>query len=266
MNQFASLLIYYTGFLIPVLISLISIWRWFAVPADRKRTERLLAVALLVDPAVVISKATADALSSLRPLKYDLYIFRIDALFGEPSFRIGQIILPHPGLNVLMQLTYSALPIAMLGTFAVYLWLRPAAETLKVARTFALNLFVAVGFYLLFPVCGPAFAFPQFPLLPPAHLTPHALAIAAAPNGIPSVHTSTALLVLWFLRPWRWGRFAGIVFLALTVLSTLSGGQHYFFDLLCAVPYAVGIVWLDHRIEARPTAQPIRAHLASAGR
>jgi hypothetical protein len=82
MNQFASLLIYYTGFLIPALISLICAVRWLVVPTDRKRTEWQLVAALLVEPAVVLSLVIAQALSYLRPLKYDLYIFRIDAIFG----------------------------------------------------------------------------------------------------------------------------------------------------------------------------------------
>jgi len=255
---------YYSDFVLAALICLVAGLRWIVVPTDRKRTECLLVVAMLAQPAVVLSKEIANALSHLRPLKYDLYLYRIDAIFGEPSFRIGQIVLPHHWLVIVMQVSYSFLSIAMLGTFAVYLWLKPAAETFKVGRIFALNLFLAPVFYLLIPVCGPEFAFPQFPQLPPLHLVPHMVAIAAAPNGIPSVHTSTALLVLWFLRPWPWGRRLGRIFLALTVLSTLGGGQHYFFDLLCAVPYAAGIVWLDNRYAARSAAQLSAASYASA--
>lgn len=263
MNRLA-LLTNYTGFTIPALVSLICAARWFAVPTDRKRTEWLLVATLLTEPAVVFSLVIAQALSYLRPLKYDLYIFRLDGVFGEPSFRIGQIVLPHQWLGVALQVTYSCLPIAMLGTFAVYLWLKPEAETLKVVRIFALNLFMAPVFYLLIPVCGPEFAFPQFPQLPPLHLIPHRVAIMAPPNGIPSVHTSTALLVLWLLRPWRWARRLGVIFLILTVLSTLSGGQHYFFDLLCAVPFTRGIVWLDNQFAARSAAQVSAESLVSA--
>ncbi len=263
MNRLA-LLTNYTGFTIPALVSLICLARWFVVPTDRKRTEWLLVAVLLAEPARVLSLVIAQALSRLRPLKYDLYIYRVDAIFGEPSFRLGQIVLPHHGLDVVMQVSYSLLSLGMVGTFAVYLWLRPA-EIGKVARIFALNVFLAVGFYLLIPVCGPEFAFPQFPQLPALPLIPHRIALAAAPNGIPSVHTSTALLVLWLLRRWGWGRFAATIFLVLTLLSTMSGGQHYFFDLLCAVPYAAGIVWLDSRFAARSAARASTPSLVSAG-
>jgi hypothetical protein len=36
---------------------------------------------------------------------------------------------------------------------------------------------------------------------------------------------------------------AGITFVALTVFATLGSGQHYFFDLVVAVPYA-GFIYM----------------------
>jgi hypothetical protein len=44
---------------------------------------------------------------------------------------------------------------------------------------------------------------------------------------------------------------AGTAFLALTVLATLGSGQHYLFDLFCAVPYAGAIAFLGSRIRMR---------------
>lgn len=244
MSPLTTFLVVYPGVAVVALAIPLLAWRWFAVPRDRMRTEWLLVAAGLMEPADALAQFTANWLSWLRPLKYDLFVYRMDGLFGEPSFQIGQVVASHRWLILLVSVSYGCMPVAMLGTFAVYLWMRSAAETLVVARTLALNLFASVGFYLLFPVCGPAFAFPKFPLLPPPHLSPHLMAIAAAPNGVPSVHTSTALLTLYFLRRWRWGRVGGGIFLILTAIATLGSGQHYLFDLLCAVPYAAGIVWL----------------------
>lgn len=70
------------------------------------------------------------------------------------------------------------------------------------------------------------------------------LQINAAPNGVPSVHMSTALLVVWFSRKSRAGLAIASVYLLLIVVATLASGQHYAVDLLAAVPYASGIVWL----------------------
>jgi hypothetical protein len=173
--------------------------RWYFVPLDRKRTEWVLVVTALAVPLCAAAEAIANALSRIRPLKYDLFIYRIDALFGQPSFVVGRAVAQHLPLRILVSVSYGALPIAMVGVFAVTLWLRSEFEALQALRTFALNLIAAVPLYLLCPVCGPLFAFAGFPFIQPAQLTPHPILINAAPNGVPSVHASTALLILWFL-------------------------------------------------------------------
>ncbi len=218
--------------------------RWCLVPTDRKRTEWLLAAAALAVPAEVAAQGTANALSRLRPLKFDEFVYWIDAIFGQPSFVLGRLVEHHRILVILVSVTYGLLPMVIIFVFATYLWRRTESESLRVLWTFILNLFAAVPIYLLLPVCGPQFAFAHFPDHVPLIVTPHLLQIAAAPNGVPSVHMSSALLVFWFLRPWHWGRYVGLAFLVLTVLATLGSGQHYFFDLLTAVPYAVTVCWL----------------------
>jgi hypothetical protein len=264
MKALLTLLIVYPEWvLIPVLAPMLVL-RWFVVPADRNRTEWLLVIATLSLPANLLAKAAADGLSYLRPLKDDLFIYRIDAFFGQPSFQLGQIVASRLWLKILVSTSYGFLPLAIVGTLAAYLWLRPKNEVLSVVRIFLLNLFLALGIYLLIPVCGPAYAFPQFPLMPPANLAPHLMAISAAPNGVPSVHASTAMLVLWFLRRWRWGLAAGIIFLSLTVLATMSSGEHYFVDILCALPYAAGVVWLDSKLANRLAKHPSTASLVEA--
>jgi hypothetical protein len=234
MNPFFAFLTIYPGFGVTALIVPLLALRWFLAPAARKQTEWLFVAALLIEPAGIFSQ--------------------FDAVFGSPSFHLGQIAAAHLWLRTLVSVSYGLLPMAMLGAFAATLLLRPEREAVRVAQTFLLNLFAALPIYLLFPVCGPAFAFPSFPALPPAGLVPHLLAISAAPNGIPSVHMSSALLVLWFLRRWNWGRALGGVYAALIVLATLASGQHYLFDLLCAVPYTVAVVWAVDRFAARSAA------------
>jgi len=107
------------------------------------------------------------AYTRLRPLKFDLYVYHIDYFFGEPSFVLGKAAAAHIWLRLLISISYGLLPTSVLAIFAAYVFLRREAETLVVAKTFVLNLFLAVPLYLLLPVCGPAFAFSQFPLSPP---------------------------------------------------------------------------------------------------
>src|SRR4051812_31692653 len=87
-------------------------------------------------------------------------------------------------------------------------------------RTFALNLVSAVPLYMFFPVCGPRYAFPDFPH-DSGHQLVHPVAISAPPNGVPSGHFSTALLIIWFLRKWPLGQIVGVLFGLLTILATL---------------------------------------------
>ena len=68
------------------------------------------------------------------------------------------------------------------------------------ASVFLLSLAFSVPFYLLCPVCGPAYAFPGFPALPAGPIVPHPILLDAPAKGVPSIHFSTALLVLWYGR------------------------------------------------------------------
>jgi hypothetical protein len=146
MNPLTMFLAVYPGVAVVALAVPLLAVRWFAVPHDRLRTEWLLVAVGLAEPADALAQFTANSLSWLRPLKYDLFVYRIDGFFGEPSFHLGQIVAARAWLILLVSFSYGLMPVAMLAAFAVYLWMRPKAETLVVARTLALNLFAAVGF------------------------------------------------------------------------------------------------------------------------
>jgi PAP2 superfamily protein len=229
------------------LVLLYGLWRYSSRPGADKRTDWLVAAAAIAVPAELAAQAITVWLSDLRPAKYDLYIYWLDGRLGfQPSFAIGQLTAHHLWLHQLLAFTYGSCTLGMLAVFIAYLWLRSETETVDLVRAFGLNLFAAVPIYLLVPVCGPAFAFADFPALP-AQLSPHLIAISAPPNGIPSVHFSTALLVAWFARHWPVGRVAGAIYVVLTAAATMGSGQHYLFDLLIAVPYAMCICRLALR-------------------
>jgi membrane-associated phospholipid phosphatase len=82
---------------------------------------------------------------------------------------------------------------------------------------------------------------------------PHMIPVAAAPNGIPSVHFATALLVAWICRYWRPGQILAFLYLILIGISTLASGQHYLFDLIVAVPYAIAAVYGASRLTPTET-------------
>ena len=248
------------------LILVYGLWQYSSAKGADKRTDWLVAAAAIAVPAEMAAQAVTVWLSGLRPLKYDLFIYWLDGRLGfQPSFAIGQLAAHNLWLRQLLAFTYGSCTLGMLAVFIAYLWLRSEAETRDVVRVFGLNLFVAVPIYLLVPVCGPAFAFPDFPALP-SQLSPHLIAISAPPNGIPSVHFSTALLVAWFARRWPMGRVAGVIYVVLTAAATMGSGEHYLFDLLVAVPYAICMYRLGSKAklvthaEVPATAQVGAAH------
>lgn len=250
MSTLAAFAIRYPAVVGALLAIAIAFFRWLTVPGDRKRTEWFLVASCLAIPADGVCQAITVQLSRMVPLKLDQYIFRIDGLLGfQPSFALGQLAGRHPWLEILGQIAYGALPCAVLAVWAAYLWSRPQVETLRVLFAFMANLFLAVPIYALVPVCGPAFAFSSFPAQLPAVLAPHRIALYAPANGIPSVHTSTALLILFFAWRWKAGRVLAPVYLALILFATMASGQHYCFDLLTAVPYAA-VVWSFMRAPA----------------
>jgi hypothetical protein len=236
-----------SGLTITALLFLVLVIRHFFFVERRETVAWLLLVTLAAIPAGAVSQALLGVMSQHRTARYDLYVFEIDRYFGNPSFALGKIVTAHHGLWVLLATAYGLLIQAMLLTFAINVWLRGHREGTRVLVAFLLNLFAALPLYWLFPVSGPFYAFASFPNLP-ARVAPHLIVLTAAPNGVPSVHMSTALLVFWFLRRWQLGRVIGIVFLALTVLATLGGGENYLFDLLMAVPYTAAILWITARL------------------
>jgi hypothetical protein len=228
--------------LTPLLAVALAI-RWFAVPRDQQRTEWLLVALIAIEPADALLVRIAYLLTYIRPFKFDLFVYQFDQLFGQPSFWLGSLVLSQPALQTLMVAIYGILSTSVFLTFAAYVLNCDKAEMVYAGKVLGLNLLLAIPIYLLFPVSGPRYAFANFPHLP-ASVFPQLIAIHAAPNGVPSVHTSTALLVFWLVRRWKWGRLFAGTFLVLTVLTALASGEHYLFDVLFAVLYSISILKL----------------------
>ena len=217
-----------------------------------KRMDRFLVAVTLTVPGHILVMAGAVWTAHIHPQKLDLFVYWIDMLSGfEPSFALGRIVLSHMSMVVLLAVTYQLLPLAMVAVFGGYLWHRPEQEAMDMVTVLVLNLALSVPFYLLFPVCGPAYAFPGFPALPAGPVVPHTILLNAPPNGVPSIHFSTAMLVFWYGRKLPFGWWIGGGYLALTAVSTLASGEHYLFDLLVTVPYAVMILALGNFIARR---------------
>ena len=215
-----------------------------------RRIETLIAAVSLLIPGLIAAYAANRIVNVLRPDKLDLYIYRLDGLLQfQPSFVVGRFLHSMPAVfQIALSVAYSLMPIAIIAIYWASAWRYPQ-ESSTLARALILNLALSAPCYFLVPVAGPFYAFPGFPD-PPVTGPPHPIRLDALPNGVPSIHFSTALLCAWYGRRFRIGRWLGLLFLLATALATLGFGEHYLFDLIMAVPYTVGVVRLAGFIRA----------------
>jgi len=106
----AILVIYPSVVVIALLVPIFAL-RWFAVAADRGRTEWLLVTPVFFKGIGVLSLFISKNLSRLRPLKFDLYVFHIDSFFGDPSFHLGQLVASRLWLAILLNISYHGCPV-----------------------------------------------------------------------------------------------------------------------------------------------------------
>lgn len=217
----------------------ISLACWFlviGVQAARKRDARLYKLLAISAICVLLVGCVGIALTiaAQHTAKLDLWLYTADTALGSPAFAIARLVRPTALLPVLVA-DYEAMPMVLLLVYAAHLLWRGAPE--RVLAAFGLNFGVGYLLYLLFPACGPGFAFANFPAVVPALVTLHPVQLLAPPNCIPSLHTSTAILAYWFCRRWRYARTAAMLNLLLTVTATLATGEHYLVDLIVAVPF-----------------------------
>jgi hypothetical protein len=176
------------------------------------RNSDLLATALTMPAGYILVEHAHPVIIRMTPKTIDASLSAIDAVLR---------------LNANQWFTWANLhPLARISLLFVYNWLPLVAVIVMVytkqRKGYLLALFIsallAAPCYLLFPAVGPA------------HLSN-----ALAPrNCIPSLHFAWAFLAFWYCpRAWRWPMAA---FVLLTGVATITTGEHYFIDLLAAVP------------------------------
>lgn len=242
------LLLNYPFVPIGILLFLFFGLRCIFSPSDQHRSGVAVLVTIVTIGAGSVALNFAYALSRVRPIKVDLYIYNIDRrLFGvEPYYILAPSLHGHHAVLIGLALCYGLLPIAAILAILVYLYRSPD-EFRYIFLLFAINLLAAPLFYLALPVCGPAYAFPDSLRVPDVG-TAHGILLTAAPNGIPSVHCSTVLLIVWSLRRWPRDLWLASLYAVAVILATLVYGEHYLLDLVAAVPYAALVCWLANYV------------------
>lgn len=210
-----------------------------------------LAPALILIVFILTSSNVLRISGGLSPQTEDAWLYAFDGSLGfQPSFAVGRIMFTHLFLARSAFLTYLSLPFAM----AVVCAWKTAPTAKRISwHMLIIILLAGVGGWLLYnvvPGTGPIYAcgrdFPwreiAYRELPKFVVRKISLPTGIPRNAMPSLHMGWAILLYWNSKGFpRALRVALFLFLILTVVATLGGGQHYFIDLVVSLPFVLAV-------------------------
>jgi hypothetical protein len=199
---------------------------WFAFKGSLIAQQNLLVALIMLDVPLLMGDANSF-IAHITPITFDAQLLRFDR-----------------GLSTAIYMWALQHSWRSLAAYAIYVSL-PAAVALAIRVTLG-----RARLHLLLALClAPALAALCFLILPavgPAHVgQPHAWR-----NCMPSLHLSWALL-LWLSAGPRWWKAVSFAFVLVTVYATLATGEHYWIDLVAAVPFSLLVQWLTEPGAAR---------------
>jgi hypothetical protein len=222
-------------------------WLW-SETVERRRTYSLLAPAAALVAFVMSAQRALSLANILYPKTFDLYLYLFDGSFGfQPSFFAGRAMAASSILRVAAALTYISLPFVMALVYALS---QPKGAEHPSWDIITLFLMAGLGGWALYnivPATGPAYVFGMdFPWRSIPYHSLRKLLLEQIPvkgdiprNAIPSLHMAWVMLLYWNTKGLaRSLRIFMLAYLALTVVSTLGTGEHYFVDLVAGVPFA----------------------------
>lgn len=219
--------------------------RYSKVDSDRNRANAMRftfgAIALIVwMPDVYL-----DLTMSIHPTTFDLPLYHFESTMGFlPSATLGLIAEASPGFKSVISTAYNMMVLGYGALFGAQL-ARPNRPSINLLAAWVISACIALIGYHLLPASGPKYLFHElFPIsMPPIDVLPQEpIVINPAPrNAVPSMHFGWALM-LWLnaslLRaPLLRAGFA--ILLGLNIIATMALGEHYFVDLVIAVPVIV---------------------------
>jgi hypothetical protein len=200
---------------------------------------------------VILLLPVGSATGWLRPVTIDAQLRAIDLKLGLDGLALTRWLLPTPMYRVI-SVVYASLPLAMAIAWVV-------ERSRLLLRSVFIGAVLAVPFYLLFPAAGPQYAFKGFP---DAGAYPVAVAIGHPRNCIPSMHFTWALLMAINLENSFW-KAVFTLYALLMGVATVAGGEHYFVDVIVAVPFALMVQSLA--MAWAPRKSPDQRFLSPAG-
>lgn len=230
-------------------------WLWSA-KLERRKTYAMLAPAASLVFFVLFAQRALNLANLLYPKTFDLSLYVFDGSFGfQPSFLMGRAMASSAMLRLPALLVYTSLPFVMALVYALRIPKGSEKPTWDIVTLFMLAGIGGWALYNLLPASGPAYVFgPNFPWNSLPYSMLRRLALDRIPvaadvprNAIPSLHMAWVVLLFWNTKGLsRALRVFMAFYLALTVISTLGTGEHYFVDLVASLPFALFVqaaVW-----------------------
>jgi hypothetical protein len=172
----------------------------------------------------------------LRPLTWDARLHAWDLALGLDGFALARVCFRHGWMIPILAVLWTGQPLVFAINWAIErskLWLRAAI----------IGGVLAVPFYMLVPACGPQHAFAGYPwhTVVPAGLI--AVSRFSPRNCFPSMHFCWALLLVLNAKNGIWRAILSL-YAAGLIVATVGGGEHYFVDLIAAVPFTFAVQYV----------------------
>ena len=203
---------------------------------------------LLFSSLGLLTQSALEISGIIFPKVNDINVYKIDAAFGNfPNNLFIWFDAISPFFKTVVFTVYASLSLILFVIFSLIVR-EGKAENLHIVRTLVVPFFLAFICYSFLPVSGPIYALdPNFyPENMPSSkdIIGGGYFIPPAPrNGMPSMHLTGAFFIILLASSLRKKTifYFSIIFFMITVLATLGLGEHYFLDLIVAVPFAAFI-------------------------
>ena len=180
------------------------------------------------------------------PKTLDVFLLVFDATLGfQPSFLMGRLFEIAPLLRSISVVFYLALPVLIALVYVEQLR-QSRKRALVTLLIFFFAAILGASAYNLYPACGPIsllgnnFAHIDLPFSKASHIALEPVPISGPRNAVPSMHMSWVILAWWLSKNLnKWTKLIALVFLVFTITATLGTGEHYFIDLIVALPFSL---------------------------
>jgi len=221
-------------------------------PDHLKQLLMLFALPFFVLLITFAENAPSLFIPSRQSSTFDPMLYAFDEALGVNTFAVARFALAHRLVGTVCTWVYANLPLIIALVWAVQLRAGRRTRAWALALACCVTGIVGFLFYQVLPGTGPRYLFEgRFPF----GAAPSAGSLAATAvlstaytrNAVPSLHVTWAALAAWYSAgaPMVVKAIA-IAFALLTVLATLTTGEHYVVDLFVAAPFFAAMIAVAH--------------------